>query len=107
MLSTMTYAFTPRDVHAVASLANIPIDETQAVSLAEGFTKTMIVLDQLQRIDTRDIHEDYHAVDMENVMRDDIVDESRMFTQEQALSNAPRTYDGYIVVDQVISYHDE
>lgn len=107
MLSTMTHTFTSRDVHMVAQLANIPIDETQAVSLAEGFTKTMIVLDQLQSIDTNDIQEDYHAVDMENVMREDIVDESRMFTQEQALLNARRTYEGYIVVDQVIDYEDK
>ncbi len=103
----MTYTFSSQDVHMVAKLANIPIDETQAVSLAEGFTKTMIVLDQLQRIDTKDIHEDYHAVDLENVTREDIVDESRMFTQEQALSNALRTHNGYIVVDQVIDYQDE
>lgn len=98
----MAQQFTPADVAKVAKLANIPVDEKQAAALATGFTKTMTVVEQLNAIDTTGIEPTHHTTGLENVTREDVVDESRMFTQEQALQNAPRTYNGYFVVDQVI-----
>jgi Asp-tRNA(Asn)/Glu-tRNA(Gln) amidotransferase C subunit len=37
-----------------------------------------------------------------NVLREDVVEEKRMFTQEEALSNAKKTHQGFFVVDQLI-----
>jgi len=39
---------------------------------------------------------------LENATREDEVQEERMFTQEEALRNAPRTHNGYFVVDQIL-----
>ena len=98
----MAQTFTSTDVQKVATLANIPLDDTQAEALAKGFTKTMAVVEQLNSIDTKKVEPTHHVTGLENVVREDVVDEDRMFSQEQALANAPRTYKGFFVVDQVI-----
>ncbi len=98
----MAQQFTSSDVQKVAKLANIPIDDTQARALAQGFTTTMGVVEKLNSIDTKEIEPAHHVTGLENVTREDTVDESRMFTQEQALANASRTHNGFFVVNQVI-----
>jgi aspartyl-tRNA(Asn)/glutamyl-tRNA(Gln) amidotransferase subunit C len=100
----MAQQFSPEDVFKVALLANIPIDEKQARLLADGFTKTMKVVEELNSVPTDGIEPTHHTAGLENVMREDVVDESRMFTQKQALANAPRQHDGFFVVDLVIDY---
>jgi len=98
----MSQSFSSQDVMKVAQLANIPVDPSQATTLAQGFTTTMSVVDQLNTIDVTNISPTHHVTGLENVMREDVVDQERMFTQEEALSNASRTENGYFVVDQVI-----
>lgn len=98
----MAQQFTPSDVQKVAVLANIPVSDQQAASLAEGFTKTMTVVEQLNSLDTSTVEAAHHVTGLENIMREDEVDEARMFTQAQALQNAPRQHNGFFVVDQVI-----
>ena len=94
--------FTPNDVVRIAALAKIPVTKTEETSLAAGFTTTMTVVEKLMELDVSKIPPASHISGLENVFREDIVDESRMFTQEQALSNAKRTYNGHFVVDQVL-----
>lgn len=94
--------FTSEQVSFVATLANIPLKEEELERLANGFTKTLEVVDELQKVDVTGVDPVGHVTGLENVWREDKVDEERMFTQSQALANAPHTYNGYIVVDQVI-----
>lgn len=86
----------------IANLSAIPITSTEETTLAAGFTKTLSVVDQLMEVNTNGIEPTHQVTGLENVFRDDVVDESRMFSQEEALANAKRTYNGYIVVDQLI-----
>lgn len=98
----MATKFTPGDVDAVARLALIPVTEDEKEELARGFSTVLDVLDTLQKIDTTNVESTHQVTGLENVYRQDVVDTSRMFTQEQALANAPRVQDGYFVVNQVI-----
>ena len=102
----MAQTFTASDVRNVAKLANIPLHEDEINDLAAGFTKTMIVVDQLTTIDVGKIQPTNHVTGLENVMREDTVNEERMFTQEEALANAPRKHNGFFVVDQVIEQEE-
>jgi len=94
--------FTSTDVQKIAKLAHIPITDDQANELAQGFTKTMKVVDTLSEVDVLHIEPTSQVTGLENVFREDEIDTTRMFTQEQALANAKRTHNGFFVVDQVI-----
>lgn len=95
-------AFSSSDVQKIAKLANIPVTDTLAEDLAEGFTKTMAVVDELTKVDVEGVEVTNQVTGLENVLREDEIDTKRIFTQDQALSNAKRTHNGFFVVDQVL-----
>lgn len=97
----MATKFTPKDVAHIAGLANIPVTDDEKRDLAEGFTKTIAVVEGVNRVDVTGV-EPVHTTGLTNVMREDVVDEARQFPQDVALQNAPNTHEGFFVVDQVI-----
>ena len=97
----MATTFTTADVGRIATLANIPVTEEEKTSLAGGFTKTMAAIEGLTKVDVSEA-KDVHVTGLTNVFREDEIDESRMFTQKQALANAANTDSGYFVVGRVI-----
>ncbi|OGG03802.1 hypothetical protein A2Z33_04570 [Candidatus Gottesmanbacteria bacterium RBG_16_52_11] len=86
----------------MAGLANIPVSPGEETDLADGFNATIAVVDQLFALDTSGTEPTHQVTDLENVMREDEVDSDRTFSQEDALKNAVRTYNGYFVVDRII-----
>lgn len=90
-------------VSHIAKLANIPITSEEEKKLEQAFEETLAVVSELQSVNVEGVEPTFQVTGLENVMRDDVVDEKRMFTQEQALANANQTHDGYFVVPQVIS----
>jgi len=94
--------FTTDDVDHIAGLANIPVTEEEKKSLATGFTATLKVIDNLQIANTSGVKETHQVTYQENVLREDRVDEEKMFSQDEALRNAPKTYKGYFVVKQIL-----
>lgn len=95
--------FSSSQVASVATLAAIPISDQEASALASGFTTTMAVVEELGKIDTTTVTPTSQVTGLENVLRDDVIDTNRQFSQEQALANAAHTHDGYFVVDQLIA----
>lgn len=94
--------FTASDVEGIAKLAKIPVLPEEKKKLAQGFTKVLSVLDQLKNADVQGVEPTHQMTGLENVTREDEIDVTRLFTQEHALANAPRTHNGYFVVDQVL-----
>ena len=94
--------FTNADVGHIAQLSNIPVSGEEKKQLAHGFTTTMVVVDNLNKAQTSGIEPTSQVTGLENVFREDMVDEDRMFSQNEALRNAKRTYKGFFVVDQVL-----
>lgn len=90
-------------VSHVAKLANIPISDQEEKNLELAFEETLAVVEELQTVDVSGVEPTFQVTGLENVMRDDVVNDRRMFTQAQALANAKATHDGYFVVPQVIS----
>lgn len=95
-------AFSSSDVQKIAKLANIPVTDALADDLAAGFTKTMVVVDELTKVNVEGVEATNQVTGLENVLREDEIDTKRIFTQEQALANAKRTHNGYFVVDQIL-----
>lgn len=94
--------FTAATVQKIATLAHIPITDEEAGELAHGFTTTMDVVDKLGKVDVKGVTPTSQVTGFENVFREDEIDSSRMFTQEQALANGKRTHNGFFVVDQIL-----
>ncbi|MCL4200609.1 Asp-tRNA(Asn)/Glu-tRNA(Gln) amidotransferase subunit GatC [Patescibacteria group bacterium] len=90
------------DVKVVARLANIPLTEAQEERLAEDFTRSMHVIDELLKVNVDNVPAVSQVTGLENVLREDAIDTKNIFTQEQALQNAKRTHNGYFVVDQIL-----
>ena len=102
MTVSKTRKFTSEDVHTIAKLANIPITTCEEAALAEGFNTTMKVVDTLFSVDVTGVTPISQVTSLENVFREDEIDGTRQFTQDQALANAPRKHNGYFVVDQIL-----
>jgi aspartyl/glutamyl-tRNA(Asn/Gln) amidotransferase C subunit len=94
--------FTTDDVKHIAKLANIPITPEEEKKLASGFTTTMSVVDDLFKVNVTNIAPTHQVTGLENITREDVVDTERMFTQDQALLNADKSYNGFFMIDQVI-----
>jgi aspartyl-tRNA(Asn)/glutamyl-tRNA(Gln) amidotransferase subunit C len=90
-------------VDHIAKLAKIPVLEGEKESLAEGFNKTLTVIDELFKVDVKGIEPTHQVTRLENVLRDDVVDEKNMLSQEQALSNTKNKHDGYFIVNQILT----
>ncbi len=94
--------FTPKDVKKIAKLAHIPVTAREEKSLSDGFNETLSVVDKLLSVDVVGIRPTSQVTGLENVLREDKVDVERMFTQDQALKNAPATHNGFFKVDRVL-----
>lgn len=98
----MSNKITKQQVQHIANLANIPVDDQEAEKLGKGFEDTLETIKDLQSIDTTEIEPTHQVTGLENVLREDVVDDSRTFSQEEALANAKQTHDGFFVVPRVI-----
>lgn len=90
-------------VQHVAQLSNIPITDEEAKKLESEFAETLQVIADLKTVDVSNIPPTFQVTGLENILREDVVDERKMFTQEQALANAPKKHEGFFVVSQVIN----
>jgi aspartyl-tRNA(Asn)/glutamyl-tRNA(Gln) amidotransferase subunit C len=95
--------FTSSDVAHIALLSHIPVTKDEENALAEGFNTTMKMVNLLFSINVAHVEPTHQVTGLENVTREDIVDTDRMFTQEQALMNAPKQHNGYFMVDRVLT----
>ena len=102
MKTSKTISFSPADVAHIAKLANIPVSSDEIMKFSDGFTTTIGVVNQLFSVDVQGVLPIGNVTGLENIFRNDEIDEKRMLTQPQALSNAKRTYKGFFVVRQVI-----
>lgn len=94
-------AFTPQDVAHIAALAHIPVTPEEEKKLAAGFNTTIGVVNELFEVDVKKVEPTHQVTNRENIFRPDEVDVTRMLSQNQALSAAPRSHNGYFVVDQI------
>ncbi|NCN87446.1 MAG: Asp-tRNA(Asn)/Glu-tRNA(Gln) amidotransferase subunit GatC [Candidatus Pacebacteria bacterium] len=98
----MSNKITIQQVQHIANLANIPVDDSEAERLAQGFEETLETIEDLKAVNTEGVEPTHQVTGMENVLREDIVDKSRTFTQEEALANAKQTHQGFFVVPRII-----
>lgn len=93
---------TPATVKHIGQLARIPLTAAEEEKLAVEFAQTLAVVDELQTADVSGVEPTHQVTGLENVWREDVVDDRFTFTQAQALQNAKHTHHGYFVVNRLI-----
>lgn len=98
----MAHGISPTLVAHVATLAHLPIKPAQIGVLVREFNETLAVIDNLHEVDVSATEPTHQVTGLENAWRDDVVDEERMFTQSEALVNAPKQHEGFFVVPRIL-----
>ncbi|AET63691.1 Asp-tRNA(Asn)/Glu-tRNA(Gln) amidotransferase subunit GatC [Methanothrix harundinacea] len=91
---------TGEDVDHISWLASIKVSEVEREGFVASFNSVLDYFHQLDELDTEDVEPTYRVVDLTNVFREDVVGES--LSSEEALSNAPRTENGYFKSPRIV-----
>ncbi|MBI3980407.1 Asp-tRNA(Asn)/Glu-tRNA(Gln) amidotransferase subunit GatC [Candidatus Microgenomates bacterium] len=89
------------DIQHVAKLAKLPVSKEQLKKFYEQLLSVVGYMSKIQKLDTNNVVETSQITGLENVFREDEIDEKRLLTQDQTLANTKRKYKGYFVVDAV------
>lgn len=79
---------------------NIPLEKVKIFTLQ--LEPILEHFDSLSKVGTKNVVPTYQTTGLNTVLREDVVDTNRMFTQKQALSNSPKSTDGYFVTSATI-----
>ncbi len=91
----------PEEVKRIAHLARLEISPQDELTLADQLSKTASYIEILSEIDTTNVAPTFQTHGQKNITRDDLVGES--LTQEEALSQATDTYNGYFKTQATIN----
>ncbi|MFO1040631.1 MAG: Asp-tRNA(Asn)/Glu-tRNA(Gln) amidotransferase subunit GatC [Planctomycetaceae bacterium] len=91
---------TSADVRKVASLARLKVTDADVDSLLGDLSAILEYVDVLNEVDTTGIQPMVHAVELHDVLRADVLQES--LPREAALQNAPRTDGKCFLVPTII-----
>ena len=95
----MATKLTTQDVERIAELANLTLSADLLSTIPAQLSAIIDLVNKLQEVDTTNVEPTSQVTGMTNVFREDAVEPS--FTQEEALSNAPRSDNGYFVVNAI------
>ncbi len=107
MSSKNKTGFSEKLVEHTANLAHIPIVATETKQLSVAFSTTLSVISDLSEVSVEGVEPTHHVTGLKNVTREDFVEEKRMFSQTQALANAPKSHEGFFVVPRIIDRDEE
>ena len=96
----MSEKITAKEVGRVAELARLELSSDEESRMTEQMNQILGYMDKLNELDTRDIPATTHAIELQNVFRNDDVLES--LPRETALANAPRHDDACFIVPKII-----
>lgn len=88
-------------IEKIKILSHLKIDNKESSYFERQFKETLKVVDNLGKIDTKNIKTTNQVTGLNNVFREDRVDKKRILSQKEALSNAKNTYNGYFLVKAI------
>lgn len=93
-------ALTVAEVQRVAQLARLKLTDHEAAAYAPQLSRILDYVDSLSAVDVANVEPLVQAVDVQNMLRDDVVRKS--LPRELALSNAPRQDGKFFLVPQIL-----
>jgi len=91
-----------KDVEHIAKLARLDLSEEEKSKYSSQLTKILDYIDQLQEVDVTGIEPTAQVTGLENVMREDTVEEWPKDEVESALAQAPSKEGKFIKVKRVL-----
>ncbi len=88
------------DVKYVANLARLKISDDEQEKLVNDMESIIGFADMLGEVDTDGVEPTFHAINLQNVLREDIV--TNNYDREELLKNAPSKLDGCFEVPKVV-----
>jgi aspartyl-tRNA(Asn)/glutamyl-tRNA(Gln) amidotransferase subunit C len=96
----MEIKISPQEVRHVADLARLELTEREELLMTEQLNSILSYMDKLNELDTSDVPPTTHAIQLQNVFRQDAVVSS--VDRELALDNAPESDGVNFIVPKVI-----
>ena len=87
-------------VEHIAALARVGLTADEIERMRDQLSAVLDHISMLEEVDTSDIPPTAQVIELQNVLRDDVVEPS--LPLELVLRNAPRSQDGYIRVNAVL-----
>lgn len=88
------------DIDHVAKLANLPLENQEKQIFEKQLKEVLGYIKQLEDLDTKNVEPIGHITGLVNVARED--DPLPSLSQDEALKNAPKTYNGFFEVDAIL-----
>lgn len=92
---------TTEEVRLLAQLSNIQLSDEEVDSLKEDIPNILSYVDMLGELDTEGVEPTYQVNSLENVFREDIVDQGTV-TRENLLAIAPESLENQVKVPKVL-----
>lgn len=92
-------ALTREQVEHVARLARLGLTEEEKEAFTVQLSRILDHVNRLEELDTRNVPPTYHAVALQNVLREDEPHQS--LNREKVLSQAPEAEAGYFKVPKI------
>ncbi|MDO4502767.1 MAG: Asp-tRNA(Asn)/Glu-tRNA(Gln) amidotransferase subunit GatC [Coriobacteriia bacterium] len=97
----MTQHLSEKDVRRIAEYARIGLADDEVVPMMNTLNNIIDTLEPITQYDLEGVEPTFHPIgDLSNVMREDV--EVPGFTQEEALSNAPKQQDGCFLIPSIL-----
>jgi len=94
---------TPQDTKKIGKLANLTLMPNEIDKLTPQLSETISSVEVMDELSTKDTEGTFQVTGLVNIFREDTVEKS--LSQEDALSNAKNTHNGFFVVPYV--FQDE
>lgn len=102
----MTQQLTERDVRDIATYARIGLTDEELAQMTVDLNSIIETLKPITEFDLEGVDPTFHPIGgLSNVMREDV--EVPGFTQEQALSNAPKQQGGSFLIPAILGGGDQ
>ena len=88
------------DIEYIAKLAKLKFDDDEAPKMQSELNKILQYVEKLNELDTSEIEPLKHVIDLKNVDREDIVNQT--LTTDDMLKNAPSKTEKFFRVPKVI-----
>lgn len=96
----MTQKLTEKDVRHVAKLSRLKLSDAEVPQMADKLSAVLDYVSKLNELDVSNVEPMAHAMDMTNVLRDDV--EKPGLAIDLVLANAPESSPPFIKVPKVI-----
>ncbi len=94
-------SLTKDEVKHIAKLANLPLSESELEKFQKQLSETVDYIKTLSSVDTKGVEPTSQVTGLKNVTKTD--EPAPSLTQEEALSNAKNTHNGFIKVKAIFN----